>query len=99
MIQAITRLTGAVVVFLLAAWFSAEAWQPQVARIGIIQSGSPATSAGLVDAFSRRLRALGYVEGRNITAEVRYVEDTRHALVKPQRYRELAAEPYLLGRA
>jgi len=58
---------------LLAAPLAAEA-QPQarVARIGVIPSGSPATSAASVDTFRQRLRELGYVEGRNIAIEVRY---------------------------
>jgi hypothetical protein len=58
MMQAIARLTAGVVALpLLMAWFSAEAQRPHVTRIGIIQSGSQATSAGLVDSFSQRLRA------------------------------------------
>jgi putative ABC transport system substrate-binding protein len=81
-----------VVLLLLAAWFSAGAQQAHAARIGIIQSGSPATSAGLVTAFSQRLRELGYLEGRNLTIEVRYADDMRHAAAQPQRHRDLAAE-------
>ena len=91
--HAMTRPTAGVVALLvLAAWFSAEAQRVPVARIGIIQSGSPATSAGLVDTFSQRLHELGYLEGRNITIEVRYADDVRYALAQPQRYRDLAAE-------
>ena len=83
-------ISGAVAV--LTAPLAAEA-QPQarVARIGVIPSGSPATSAASVDAFRQRLRELGYVEGRDIAIEVRY------AVAQPERARGLAAELVGLG--
>jgi putative tryptophan/tyrosine transport system substrate-binding protein len=78
----LTSLTGA-----LAAPLAAEAQpQAQVARVGVIPSGSPATSAASVDAFRQRLRELGYVEGRNIAIEVRY------AVAQTERFRGQAAE-------
>jgi putative ABC transport system substrate-binding protein len=77
---------------LLAAPLAVEA-QPQarVARIGVIPSGSPATSAASVDAFRQRLRELGYAEGRNIAIEV------RHVVAQPERVRGLAVELVGLG--
>jgi putative ABC transport system substrate-binding protein len=90
----ITRLATAVVVLLvLLTLLSAEAEpQAQVARIGVITSGSPSTpSAASIDAFRQRLRDLGYVEGRSIAIEVRY------ALDRPEQFRSLAAELVGLG--
>jgi hypothetical protein len=56
---------GVVAGCLLARPLATEAQlQAQVARIGVIVSGSPATSAASVDAFRQRLRELGYVEGQ-----------------------------------
>jgi putative ABC transport system substrate-binding protein len=87
MTTTITRLTRAAAVLLLfAAWLSADAQQPRVARIGVITSGSPA----LVDALRQRLRELGYAEGRNVAIEVR-------AVAQPERFREVAAELVALG--
>jgi putative ABC transport system substrate-binding protein len=90
----ITRLATAVVVLLvLLTLLSAEAEpQAQVARIGVITSGSPSTpSAASIGAFRQRLRDLGYVEGRSIAIEVRY------ALDRPEQFRSLAAELVGLG--
>jgi len=90
----IARLaTAGIVLLSVVALFSAEAEpQAQVARIGVIASGSPATpSAASVDAFRQRLRDLGYVEGRSIAIEVRY------ALDQPEQFRSLAAELVGLG--
>src|SRR5512145_1788323 len=93
MTQTIARPTTAVVIlFFLAALLPADAQGPRVARIGLIQSGSPATSAAFVDAFRQRLREIGYVEGRNVTMDVRYADDVRYAAAQTKRYRDLAAE-------
>jgi putative ABC transport system substrate-binding protein len=81
---------AAVVLLVLAAWLPAWAQQPRVARIGVITSGSPTTSAASVDAFRQRLRELGYAEGRNVTIEVR-------ADAQPERFHELATELVGLG--
>jgi putative ABC transport system substrate-binding protein len=83
----LTSLAG-----VIAAPLAAEAQrQAQVARIGVIPSGSPATSAPSVDAFRQRLRELGYVEGRNVAIEVRY------AVAQPERFRGQAVELVGLG--
>ena len=92
MTTTIARLTRAVVALLvLAAWLSAEAQQPRVARIGVITSGSPTTAAAWVDAFRQRLRELGYAEGRNVAIDVRYES------AQPERLRTFAAELVGLG--
>src|SRR5438552_13474342 len=58
---------------LLAAPLAAEAQEAgKVARIGVLNSGSP--PAPFVEAFKQGLRELGYVEGRNITIEYRWAE-------------------------
>jgi hypothetical protein len=52
----------------------AEAQQPKkVPRIGYVSSGDPSTEPRLA-AFRRGLRDLGYIEGKNIQVEYRYVE-------------------------
>jgi putative ABC transport system substrate-binding protein len=71
---------------------SAEAQQPHVARIGVISNGSPDSSAASVEPFRQRLRELGYVEGRNITIEIRYADEVRYAAAQRKRYRDIAAE-------
>src|SRR5438132_12997702 len=58
---------------LLAAPLAAEAQEAgKVARIGVLNSGSP--PAPFVESFKQGLRELGYVEGRNITIEYRWAE-------------------------
>jgi putative ABC transport system substrate-binding protein len=78
---------------LLITTLAAQAQQSgKLTRIGILQSGSPATSGALVEAFRQRLREHGYVEGRNIAIEVRYADDIRYAAAQSKRYRDLATE-------
>jgi putative ABC transport system substrate-binding protein len=74
---------------LLAAPRAAEA-QPagRMYRIGYLTSGFklvPGSNPGLAS-FLQSLRELGYVEGRNITVEIRYAEG------QPERFPALAAE-------
>jgi len=58
---------------LLAAPLAAEAQEAgKVARIGVLNSGSP--PAPFVESFKQGLRELGYVEGRNISIEYRWGE-------------------------
>ena len=61
---------------LLALCSSVEAQQPKkVPRIGFVSSsGAPNNFGPLVEAFRRGLRDLGYVEGKNILVEYRYIE-------------------------
>jgi putative tryptophan/tyrosine transport system substrate-binding protein len=57
-----------------APYFSAQAQQPgKVPRIGLI-SNNPGF---LVEAFQRGLREHGYIEGKNILVEYRYIEGDR----------------------
>ena len=66
----------------------AEAQQPKkVPRIGFVTSAGNPNSPGLrVEAFQRGMRELGYVEGKNILVEYRYVEG------KTERVPEIVAE-------
>jgi putative tryptophan/tyrosine transport system substrate-binding protein len=60
---------------LLALSFSAEAQQPEkVARIGYIASAGPDAAGTNRGAFQQGLRDLGYIEGKNIFIEYRYLE-------------------------
>lgn len=80
-------ITTLVAVLLLAIPLTVKAQpQAQVARIGVISSGSPATSGAVLGAFRERLRELGHTEGRNVTIESRF------AAGQPGRLRDLAAE-------
>jgi len=69
----------AVVILLLALSFPARAQQPnKVPRIGFVTgSGDPNKPGALVEAFQQGLRDLGYVEGKNILVEYRYIEGKR----------------------
>src|SRR6185369_14440850 len=65
----------------------AQAQQPKtVPRIGYLSSTDPATESARAEAIRLALRALGYVEGRNISTEYRYAEE------KLDRLSPLAAE-------
>ena len=60
-----------------AAWpFAARAQQPttKIARIGWLVTGSPTTHRFSLAAFRDGLKALGYVEGQNISIEYRWAE-------------------------
>ena len=64
-----------------------EAQQPvKIPRIGILIAGSASSYSARVEGFRRRLRELGYVEGKNIVIEYRYAEG------KFERLPDLAAE-------
>ena len=64
-----------------------DAQQPgKIYRIGILSPTSASTQAVRLEAFRRRLRQLGYVEGKNIVIEYRYSEGKR------ERFPDLAAE-------
>jgi putative ABC transport system substrate-binding protein len=69
---------------LLAAPLAVEAQQlGKVPRVGYLLSSAKRPSN---EAFWEGLRALGYIEGQNITTERRYAEG------KAERYADLAAE-------
>ena len=73
--------------FLLTTTTVAQAQQPaRIPRIGILIGSSASNYSARVEAFRRRLRELGYVEGKNIFIEYRYAEG------KLERLPDLAAE-------
>src|SRR5262249_3386707 len=77
----ITLLGGAV-----AAWpLTALAQKPE-RTIGLIGSGSASSQAALIAAFERRLRDLGWIDGRDVAIEYRWGEG------RPARFAEIAAE-------
>ncbi len=65
-------LAGAPVIFASYAW----AQQPPLRRVGFLQSSPPTTpdSARLTRVFTQALEERGFVEGRNVVFERRYVE-------------------------
>jgi putative tryptophan/tyrosine transport system substrate-binding protein len=72
-----------------AAWpLAARAQQlsPDRPIVGVLAPQSQAASARNIEAFRKGLRDLGYVEGRNITLEIRYGDGL------PERLPQLAAE-------
>jgi ABC-type uncharacterized transport system substrate-binding protein len=74
-----------VMLFALSSFVSAQ--QPaRIPRIGILLVPSASSFSARVEAFRRRLRELGYVEGKNIFIEYRYAEG------KPERLPDLAAD-------
>jgi putative ABC transport system substrate-binding protein len=80
-------LLALLAVLLLAAPLAAEAQQAaKVARIGFLGTGAPAESSARLEAFRQALRALGYVEGRNIAIEYRWAEG------KVERFPDFAIE-------
>jgi putative ABC transport system substrate-binding protein len=54
--------------------------------IGYLGSGTPSTDSQWVAAFVRRMRELGWVDGRNVAIEVRWAEG------RSERFAEIAAE-------
>jgi len=72
---------------LLALRVSAQAQQPKkVPRVGYLSLQEPARESTRTEAIRLALRAIGYIEGQNITFEYRYAEGRRDRLP------ELAAE-------
>jgi putative tryptophan/tyrosine transport system substrate-binding protein len=74
-------------VLLFALCFPAEAQQAgKVPRIGFLDSSNASGSAVLVEAFRQELTKLGWIEGKNITIEYRFIDQ------KNERQPELAAD-------
>jgi len=78
----LTLLAGA------AAWpITARAQQPaKLPTIGFLGASTPAGWSQWVPAFERRLRELGWIEGRTVAIEYRWAEG------RSERYAEIAAE-------
>jgi len=78
---------AAVAFLLLAAALPAEAQQQaKVARVGILASASPETNLEGRGAFAQGMRERGWVEGQNLTLELRWTEG------RAERFADLAAE-------
>jgi putative ABC transport system substrate-binding protein len=75
--------TGAL---LLAAPLAAEAQQAKIYRVGFLSQSSPPPPGSQPGVFTRTLRDLGYVEGRNLVLEFRWAEGQN------ARFPSLAAE-------
>jgi hypothetical protein len=70
----LATLTGS----LLAAPLAAEAQQAaKVARIGYLLEGPPGQTSPQGRALEETLRAIGYLEGQNITLEARCLDRSR----------------------
>jgi putative ABC transport system substrate-binding protein len=77
----LTLLCGA------AAWpLTARAQQAAVPVIGFLGPNRPSDATEWVAAFEQRLRELGWIEGRTITIDYRWVEG------RTERFAEIAAE-------
>jgi ABC-type uncharacterized transport system substrate-binding protein len=70
---------------------SAAQVTPRPVRIGVLFPDTPAARAPLLDALRQGLQELGYVEGREITLDVRYA-DNKEERLGPQA-QELVREP------
>jgi putative ABC transport system substrate-binding protein len=80
--ELITLLGGAV-----AAWpLATHAQQGKRATIGFLGATTLSVWSGWVGPFERRLRELGWVEGRTLAIEYRWAEG------RTERYAEIAAE-------
>jgi putative ABC transport system substrate-binding protein len=78
----ITLLGGAVATWPLAAW----AQQSAVPTVGFLFAGTPEENRDEVTALLRGMSETGFVEGRNVAIEYRWINND------PRRNRELAAD-------
>jgi putative tryptophan/tyrosine transport system substrate-binding protein len=70
-----------------AAWpLVAQAQQPALPVIGFLHSGSPEVTPSLVAGFRKGLNETGFIDGRNVTIELRWAHNDNGRL------RELAAD-------
>jgi ABC-type uncharacterized transport system substrate-binding protein len=79
------KLFWIVMLFLLSAGTFSEAQQPKkVSRIGYLSGASSENDKPLIAAFRQGLRELGYIEGKDLVIEERYVvgqSDELHGVV------------------
>jgi putative ABC transport system substrate-binding protein len=73
----------------LAAPLGAQAQPTKPARVAVLAPSSPDVGGHLVDAFTQRLRELGYVEGKNVEFEIRWARGKLDRL--PELAQELVA--------
>ena len=73
----------------LAAPLGAQTQATRPARVAVLGTASPEVSGSIVDAFIRRLRELGYVEGKNVGFEIRWARG--HLEQLPELVQELLA--------
>jgi putative tryptophan/tyrosine transport system substrate-binding protein len=78
----ITLLGGAAA----ACPFATRAQQAKLPTIGFLGAATPSIASDWVAAFVKRLRELGWIEGRTVAIEYRWAESRR------ERYAEIAAE-------
>src|SRR5712692_2333240 len=72
---------------LLALCVTAEAQQAaKIPRIAFLAGGSRSADSLLIETFWQRMKEIGYIEGKNITAEYRFAEGV------PERLPNLAAD-------
>jgi len=77
------RLASAVAVLLLAAPLGVEAQRAApVYRIGVLYPGGSAPLSPRMEAFRQGLRESGYVEGTNISIEIRYADGRTDRLAR-----------------
>src|SRR4030095_16309334 len=87
------RFAVVLVISLIVAPLSGAAQQAErAARIGFLGAGSP--SDPLVAAFNQGLRELGYVEGRNISIEYRWVVTSEQLPSRPRGQASYKHNPY-----
>ena len=80
------RIVAIVVTFAFGGAVATAQQAARIPRIGILIAPSASSFSARVEALRRRLRELGYVEGKNIVIEYRYAEG------KVERIPDLAAE-------
>jgi len=85
------RLIGPAVILSLSLFLTplateAEQAAGNVPRIAFLAGGSRSADSFLIEAFWRKMKELGYIEGKNITAEYRFAEGV------PDRLPNFAAE-------
>jgi len=83
----LVRLAVICTIGVVLASIAVEAQAPdKVYRVGMLERTPAAVNATNLDAFRQGLRALGYVEGKNLVLEYRSADG------RDERFRELAAE-------